>query len=52
MPREPEPQFIVQRNNLKNRAQFMKTIRALSQNVQAEIDFCVRWDADFRHEFD
>jgi hypothetical protein len=50
--RGPQPQFIVQGNGLKYRAQLMKTIRALSQNVQAEIDFCVRRDADLRHDVD
>jgi hypothetical protein len=34
--RGPQQQFIVQRNGLKNRAQFVKTIRALSQNVRRD----------------
>jgi hypothetical protein len=42
----------MQRNGLKYRTQLVKTIRALSHDIQAEIDFSVRRDADFRHEID
>src|SRR5260370_10602559 len=41
--------MVAQRNSLKNSAQFMKSIGAFSEDVQAEIDFCERGNADFGH---
>src|SRR5260370_4878657 len=41
--------MVAQRNSLKNGAQFMKSIGAFSEDVQAEINFCERGNADFRH---
>ena len=47
--RSSKPEFIVQGNRLKNRPQFVISIRALPQNVQAQIDFREGWDADLGH---
>ena len=47
--RSSKPEFIVQGNRLKSRPQFVISIRALPQNVQAQIDFREGWDADLGH---
>ena len=47
--RSSKPEFIVQGNRLKNRSQFVVFIRALPQNVQAQIDLREGWDANLAH---
>jgi len=47
--RSAKPEFIVQRDGLKNRAQLVISIGALPQNIQAQIDFRERWDANLGH---
>jgi hypothetical protein len=44
-----QPQFIVQRNALEDRAKFVITVGALAQDMEAEIDFRECGDADFAH---
>ena len=42
-------QRVVQRYGVKDRAQFVVAVGALSKHVETQIDFRVRWDADFSH---
>src|SRR5712671_3946226 len=44
-----EPQFIMERNGLKDSADFVVRIGALAEDVQAQVDFGERWDSDFAH---
>jgi len=44
-----EPQFIMERNGLKDGAEFVVRIGALAKDVQAQVDFGERWDSDFAH---
>ena len=44
-----EPQFIMERNGLKDGAEFVVRIGALAEDVQAQVDFGERWDSDFAH---
>src|SRR5271169_5670035 len=50
--RRAQAQFIVQRDGLKNGAEFVKSIGAFPKDIQAEIDFCERGNADFGHALD
>src|SRR5207245_6262570 len=47
-PRRLQTYFVVQRNSLKNCAQFVKSIRALAQDIEAKIDFCECGDTHCR----
>ena len=47
--RGSKAEFVVQGNRLKNRPQFVVFVRALPQNVQAQIDFREGWDAHLGH---
>src|SRR5205823_2387273 len=44
-----EAKLVLQRNRLKNGAEFVKTVRALAENFQAQVNFREGWDANFRH---
>ena len=44
-----EPQFIMERNGLKDGAEFVVRIGALAKDVQAQVNFGERWDSDFAH---
>src|SRR5258706_15114535 len=44
-----EPQFIMERNGLKDGTQLVISIRAPAEDVQAQVDFGERWDSDFAH---
>jgi len=44
-----EPQFIMERNGLKDGAEFVVRIGALAEDVQAQVNFSERWDSDFAH---
>src|SRR5712671_1063755 len=44
-----EPQFIMERNSLKDGAEFVVRIGALAKDVQAQVNFGERWDSDFAH---
>src|SRR5580658_1290800 len=39
----------MQGNGLKDGAEFVVAVAALAQNIQAQIDFRERWNADFAH---
>ena len=49
LPRRPQPQFVMQGDGLKNGAELVIAVGALAENVQPQIDFRERWDADFAH---
>jgi hypothetical protein len=38
--------IVVQRNGLKNSAKFVKTVLALSDNPQMQVDLCKRWKCE------
>src|SRR5229473_3496789 len=42
----------MQRNSLKNSSQFVKSIGAFAEDIQAEVDFCKRGNTDFGHALD
>ena len=44
-----QPQLIVERNGLKDSAEFVISVRALAKNVQPQIYFGEGWDSDFAH---
>src|SRR5260221_11226179 len=47
--RVAQRQVVMQRNSLKDRAEFVIGVRALAENVQPQIDFRKGWDSDFAH---
>ena len=44
-----QAQLIMERNSLKDGAEFVVRIGALAKDVQAQVDFGERWDSDFAH---
>src|SRR5690242_20890767 len=44
-----QPDVVVQGKRLKNCAQLVIRVRALTQNIEAQIDFRESWDANFGH---
>jgi hypothetical protein len=39
----------MERNGLKDGAEFVVRIGALAEDVQAQVNFSERWDSDFAH---
>jgi hypothetical protein len=49
LPRTSQQQFVMQGDGLKDSAEFVIAVGALTKDVQAQIDFRERWDSDFAH---
>src|ERR1700722_2111106 len=47
--RGPQAQLVVQRNALKNCAEFMVAVRRFSEDIEAQVDFGKRGNANFAH---